>query len=593
MSPPINNSKLAHIGSARKDEEISGNLCRWVFSNPFTRNGRVAAQEPAVAQGRHALATINPNTPLMVDGTTGISFTWQDVYQASLSLAAGIIQLPLRPPRTPRATEPQTGAVVLVCLPNCIQFPIALFGILSAGYTVTMASTGLTATELTTIIEESRTQLVFTTPENRPKIREALAIIKSTSIPIYTISPDSPDLNNMPRTHADNSWQELMLDPLVEPIRMDYAQASQHVAVILWSSGTSGKPKGIIMTHQAFIASIVSLWHVNPHFSEGERWMGVVPFYHIFGLFEPTTFLDMIPKHAITCLHMAPPVALLMAKNTALRAQDFASVRNALCGGAPVAWNVVESIHKRLGLQIRMGYGLSEAGSVSNQVVLHGDISDHKGHVGIPLYGVELKITDTSNANITVAVGNPGRILVRSGGMMKGYLDEPKKTREALDEDGWFDTGDLGIIDEKGRLHITGRLKDVIKVRGFQVSPAELEDIILALPFVADVAVAAVCHEERGTELPRAYVVPTDTQLRLGLCNGQTDAAKLLPLGQDIRACVEKSTIHYKWLKGNIVFLDSIPKSLAGKILRKDLSDKLGVLCCIYEDGLGKRTANL
>lgn len=403
-----------------------------------------------------------------------------------------------------------------------------------------------------------------------------------------------------------------MEEPLAEPVRMNYAQASQHAAAILWSSGTSGRPKGIVMTHQAFIASLISLWHVTPTFSAGEHWIGVVPFYHIFGLvnilllapccgatiftlqkFEPQLFLTAIPRHGITCLHMAPPLALLLAKNATLKAPDFASVRNALCGGAPVAWEIIDAVHTRLGVQIRLGYGLSEAGSVCNQVVLSGDISDHQGHTGIPLYGVELKIVDTKNVEIIMPVGEIGRIFVRSGGMMKGYQNDPAKTKEALKDNGWFDTGDLGTIDAKGRLQITGRLKDVIKVRGFQVSPVELEELILALPSVADVAVAAVYDEERATELPRAYVVPAVLGLQTDISAGRQDVAGLRKLSQEVRTCVEKGTVHYKWLKGNVMFVNVIPKSPAGKISRKDLDSTAGVLYDIYQTGSRKRMTKI
>ena len=488
-----------------------------------------------------------------------------------------------------------------------------LFGLFAARHAVTLAGSSLTAAELATVVSAAKPQLIISHTRGQQKLAEALKMqpddgYKCLQENIFFVD-DSKDYSSafvrplQPQTHAAQEWTALMAEKPMDAGPAPTPQEAARCAVILWSSGTSGKPKGVVLSHHALIMSLISLWHANTSFNHDERWLGFVPFNHVFGLsnvllaapcvgatlhvmakFDATKFLSHIPTYKITCLHMAPPIALLLSKVEPSRRKDFQSVRNTTCGGAPAAWETILSVYERLGVGIRLGYGLSEmGGGVCNQPdSLNREAFDrNQGNTGESLYGVQLKITDINNKHTVLTRGKEGRILIRSEARMSSYFNNEEATREAFDSDGWFDSGDLGKLDANGLLSITGRLKEMIKVQGFQVSPVELEEAILGVPGVGDAAVVGILDNQRQTEVPRAYVVPKDPSAGEQIGRGVL-TPQMRSLATDVKQWIEDRSAHYKWLKGGILFVQGIPKSSAGKIQRRELLGARGVPIDLY-----------
>jgi acyl-CoA synthetase (AMP-forming)/AMP-acid ligase II len=448
-------------------------------------------------------------------------------------------------------------------------------------------------------------------------MREAVKAQTDTSyfagVPIFTYNPASDvyPLPSLPSTKHD--WRNLLSPvPLQSSFPLTGTSSTTRTAVILWSSGTSGRSKGVLLSHHALNYSTAALWHdADFYLGRQQHWLGYVPFYHVFGLCNslllavcagatvyvmPAFNLDLVlaavPKRKITYFHMAPPVAVMLAKSPAVEPfakrdtvtgrNAFASVVAGVTGGAPLGHEVVVEVYRRLGFRIRLGYGLSETCSTSLQRGLtEEEMHTSAGDSGLPHYGIELMIDAAgqggNEAIVPAEIGKPGEILIRCPGLMLGYLPtgglgpdaagskpDMATTLDALTPDGWFRSGDVGNIDAQGKLSITDRLKELIKVRGYQVAPAELEAVLCSSELVADAGVVGIYDASEATEWPRAYVVAQN--------NGLTPK-ELETLATNLRELVEKRAARYKWLQGGIVFVEQIPKSPSGKILRRVLKE--------------------
>lgn len=500
--------------------------------------------------------------------------------------------------------------MVLIQLPNCLPFATAFLGTLAAGLTVTLASPSLTATELAWVVANSRPRVVITSRAGLDAARQALdslddaAYASSTHVYAVDVAGDPYPLGQASNTSAD--WRNLVAPDLALPTAFPVPpeSAATRTAVILWSSGTSGRSKGVLLSHQALNFSTASLWHDADFYGgRGQRWLGYVPFYHVFGLsnqflmgvcvgatiytmpaFKLDALLAAIPRRQITYLHMAPPVAVMLAKSPAVEPflrrdargrNAFASVVAGVTGGAPLGHEVVVQVFKRLGFLVRMGYGMSEACSVTVQSgTTEQAMRAYKNDTGRPHWGVEVMVAGDKAAadgedTPAAPFGTPGEILIRSAALMSAYIPaqgllspdpDMSVTTEALTPDGWLRTGDVGTLDPDGSLCITDRIKELIKVRAYQVAPAELEALLCSIDAVADAGVVGVHDQSEATEWPRAFVVPRDPD---------ASEADLHALAQQLKTHVEAHTARYKWLVGGVVFVEQIPKSPSGKILRR------------------------
>lgn len=529
--------------------------------------------------------------------------------------------------------------MVLIQLPNCLAFASILFGTFASGLTASLASPALTATELGWILQNARPRVIVTAKASLAAMREAIKAQEDVAffarVPVFTVdvagdsylSGAQPSSASSPGQEQD--WSALLRTPSApaKPYHLSTVAAPNRTAVILWSSGTSGRSKGVLISHGALVFATASIWYDADFHRRGLRqsWLGYVPFYHVFGLcnifllapsvgatcyvmssFNLEAMLAGVARRKVTYLHMAPPVAVMLAKAAVVdkyaKSGGFQSVLAGVTGGAPLGHEVVLEVHRRLGFRVKMGYGLSETCNTSLQRgITEAAMHEGAGDSGRPHYGVELLIAadgqDFSQGKPTVPTktGSAGEILIRSPSLMSAYLPiggvggsgsakqqpDMSVTADALTADGWFRTGDVGFLDERGAIHITDRLKELIKVRAYQVAPAELEAVLCSSESVADAGVIGVYDSSQATEWPRAYVVPRDADLVKN-----KDRAGLEKLAAELKALVEKRTAKYKWLVGGIVFADAIPKSPSGKILRRVIKDggvKGGIEISVYQ----------
>lgn len=310
----------------------------------------------------------------------------------------------------------------------------------------------------------------------------------------------------------------------------------------------------------------------------GDRVIAFLPFFHIYGLtcmvhaalysgyelvvmpkFDLERFCSIIERRKITFLYLVPPVILQLSKNPWISRYDLSSVRMMNSGAAPLTKELVSAIYERLKIPVRQGYGLSET-SPTTHMQRWDDCMENIGSVGRLLPNLTAKYMSPDEKELPI--GETGELWIKGPSIFKGYLNNPEGTKNALTSDGYFKTGDVGYQDANGNFYITDRIKELIKYKGFQVPPAELEGILLSHPDIDDVAVIGVYSKEQATELPRAYVVP-----KKGVEAGKALEKKIVDW-------LAGKLASHKRLRGGVRFLDVVPKSVSGKILRRVLKDK-------------------
>ena len=341
-----------------------------------------------------------------------------------------------------------------------------------------------------------------------------------------------------------------------------------HLAALMFTSGTAGAPRAAMLTHGNLLANIEQARSAPDRVNGTDVVYGVIPLYHIFGLnvvlglslsvgatvllvqrFDPATALESIRARGVTVIPGTPSLWVAFSHFDEAPADAFASVRLALSGAAKLPVAVSERLRDRFGIQVAEGYGLTEASPVVTSSV---GLRPRFGSVGRVLDGIELRVVDDDGRD--ALVGDAGEIWVRGPNVFAGYLDDPEATSRVLTDDGWLRTGDIGMIDGDGRLHLVDRAKDLVIVSGFNVYPAEVEDVLAAHPDVAEVGVIGVPHPHTG-EAVKAFVV---------LEPGAT-------LDED--ALIEYAHDHLARYKcpSKVVFVDELPRSATGKLLRRDL----------------------
>jgi acyl-CoA synthetase (AMP-forming)/AMP-acid ligase II len=269
--------------------------------------------------------------------------------------------------------------------------------------------------------------------------------------------------------------------------------------------------------------------------------------------FDLDQFLGLTEEHGATRAYVVPPIALALAKHPAVEGRDLSSIQTIMSGAAPLGAELAESVAKRLDCKVIQGYGLTETSPVTHMIRPGGE--NRPGSIGQAIPNTECRLVDPESG-ADVAEGDPGELWIRGPQVMKGYLNNDEATKHTVDDEGWLHTGDIGVVDADGFFTIVDRLKELIKYKGFQVAPAELEALLITHPDVQDVAVIGVPNEECG-ELPKAYVVPAgdslDADELMEWCGKQLSPQKKVRLVE---------TIH------------EIPKSASGKILRRELKER-------------------
>ena len=272
--------------------------------------------------------------------------------------------------------------------------------------------------------------------------------------------------------------------------------------------------------------------------------------------FDIEQFCAAVQKHRITFTYVVPPIVLLLAKNPTIDKYDLSSLRMMNSGAAPLTQELVEAVHERLKVPVKQGYGLSET-SPTTHTQPWDEWNKTIGSVGRLFPNMSAKYMSPEGTE--VPAGEVGELWMKGPNIFKGYHNNPEGTKNALTEDGYFKTGDVGYQDKDGNFYITDRVKELIKYKGFQVPPAELEGLLLSHPKINDVAVVGVYSEDQATEVPRAYIVPAP-----GVEGGRKTEENIV---EWLRAKVA----NHKRLRGGVRFVDEIPKSASGKILRRVL----------------------
>jgi len=365
-----------------------------------------------------------------------------------------------------------------------------------------------------------------------------------------------------------------------------FEEASDHtaLAVLPYSSGTTGMPKAVMLKHHNIVADLHQITSHDNLVGTGPDCvhLTVLPFYHIYAMvaemlsalllgaklvtmpkFDPKLYLTSVNKHCVTTAFVAPPIVTFLAKHPiADNFLPFTHLKDMLSAAAPLDGDLIELAKKRLGLEyIRQGYGMTEMSPASN---LGPKSSIKPGTVGILLPNMQMRLVSSDGEAITEP-GKQGEIQCRGPNIMQGYYGDAKATNETLDDDGFLHTGDVGYVDDDGFLFIVDRIKELIKVKGFQVAPAELEGILVKHPKIADAAVIGVAAggayggREGDGQVPKAYVV---TKGEESLTEDEVKEFVKTLVGSPSKeiAAVE--------------FVTAIPKSASGKILRKDLRKK-------------------
>ena len=379
-----------------------------------------------------------------------------------------------------------------------------------------------------------------------------------------------PALEHIIISEGGDAGGNISLDDLIgaDPVPL-VDRAEGDLAVLIFTSGTAGSPKAAMLTHGNLLANLEQC-QAHPGRRQGpdDVVFGVLPLFHIFGLnvvlglslvagatvllverFDPQTGVESVVQHGITVISGAPTMWAAWAALPGAPADAFATVRLATSGAAKLDAEVHRAIRQRFALDLNEGYGLTEASPV---VTSGTGLEAPEGSIGVPLPGVHVRLVDPSGDD--ALVGDAGELWVRGPNIFTGYWEDPEATSKALTEDGWLRTGDVAVVDDDGFLFLVDRVKDLIIVSGFNVFRAEVEDVLAAHPAVAHAAVIGVPHPHSG-EAVKAYVVTVD-----GISAEEDEL---------IQHC-EAHLARYKCPQ-KVMFVDEIPQSATGKVLRKEL----------------------
>lgn len=490
-------------------------------------------------------AAQHPDRVALMDGPTGRSLTYGQLSAAIHAFAGGLAARGLGP-----------GSTIALMAPNIPEYAIVFHGAAVAGVAVSTINPTYTAEEVRFQLLDSQAIMIVTIEMFADTAREAMVGTGVDSLVLIGASADDAV-----------SLSDLLGSP-IEQVEVDL---DDHVVVLPYSSGTTGFPKGVMLTHRNLVANLVQ---IEPGLAvEGDEVaLAVLPFFHIYGMqvlmngmlaqgativtmprFDLEMALRLIAEHHVTRFFAVPPIVLALAKHPLVEQYDLSSLKQVFSGAAPLGAEVAAEAAARIDSEVVQGYGMTELSPVTHLT----PVGDYKpGTVGVTVGSTACRIVDPATGE-DQGVGGEGELWIRGPQVMKGYLNNPEATAATIDADGWLHTGDIAVIDADGHVSIVDRLKELIKVKGFQVAPAELEAMLLTHPAVADVAVIGIPDEESG-EIPRAFVV---------LKPGQQVKS------DEITAFLADRVATYKVVH-DIVFTDEIPKSASGKILRRLLRDE-------------------
>jgi len=523
-----------------------------VVASPYT-----LGPLPAAPLAHHLLESLDrkPEQTAVVDGISGEITSRKKLKEGILRTSSSFQNL----------LDP--GSTVAVSLPNIPQYLLPVLGAIHAGSSVCLFNPVYTPEETKHAMQLTKPKAVVTTAISLPSILPSLP----EGTKLILVGPGPPDSTAIP-------FSSMLTSPPADALSTPGSTPESlldTVALMPFSSGTTGLPKAVCLSHRNVVSHLTQTRH--PQFGSAGSGMNVLsllPMFHMYGMtmtlttllkeswvttlprFTLDTFLHAIQEHKVNHLPIVPPIATVLAKHPDVEKYDLSSVSAIICAAAPLSKEIQSQLFARTKVdRFRNGYGMSEM--VAAGIVPHPDTAKRtmaKGSIGQVMAGMEGRVVSLETGE-DVNPGEEGEILLRGPNVMIGYLGNPGATAATIDSEGWIHTGDVGNYDEDGDWFITDRLKELIKVKGFQVAPAELEALLLSVPGVQDAGVIGIPDDDSG-EVPRAFLVkaPGSTITEEGICKE-----------------VATRVASYKQLKGGVVFLEALPRSLAGKLLRKEL----------------------
>ncbi|KAJ7185860.1 AMP binding protein [Mycena filopes] len=531
-----------------------------------------------------------------VDAATETALTRGDLLRLSLSFGHGIREHPVTAPFTRR------GDTMLIYSQNSLAWPVVLFGCVAAGLRCTLANNAYVSRELAHQYRDSGSKLLVTAEDGIDIVRAMFAELgvsrEEGDARTVVVGRDlrwagGPAAPPKPSCSGLLTLSDLLTRGELEREELFEGPLAHETVYLCYSSGTTGNPKGVETTHQNMTTIMDIVRDEFPKLSGNETALGILPFYHIYGnallihlpftlgwtvliqpQFEPVQFCATIEKFRVSFAFIVPPVLIVLARHPAVDEFDLSSLEYMLSAAAPLGADLVKQVKTRLLAKrapgalcvVTQGYGLTET-TTGTHLLLFNEAADRKvGSVGTLLANLEARIVHDEDGLVEAEEGKPGELWVRGKTVMKGYLNNPQATSNAITPDGWFKTGDIVTRDSEGFFYVVDRRKELIKYKGFQVPPAELEALLLTHPDIADAAVIGVDSQEQATELPRAYVVHARPQK----IKTKTDVDAF---AKALAQWMESRVAKHKLLRGGVSVIEAVPKSAAGKILRRELRE--------------------
>ncbi|KAF5004791.1 hypothetical protein FDECE_8730 [Fusarium decemcellulare] len=517
---------------------------------------------------------------LAADSLTNRSITLGELRDRAGRIANGFV----------RKLNPADQARWAIILPNSVEFLELFHSILWTGGTVCPINYALKATEIGHGIAVCRPSFIIAYGKILPAIQEAIQVaaeelkkegVQWTPPTVLTVISRSGSSLHVP-------------DDFLAPDRLPiprWPDTSKRLASIHLSSGTTGKPKGVSLTHCNFVANVHQLIaHDASQFHPASKTVAFTPWAHIAmttmpmflgpftGMFHPAmpsynleTFAQLVGSNQATSFQGVPSVVLSLAKSDVTERYDFSRAAILNVGGAPLKKNDLEKLMSRAPWKLIQAYGMTEAaGYVAYQ---HSDETVPVGSTGRLLPGIEARLVIEGNTE-DAPLGGPGELWLRGPNITSGYAFNDDANKKGFPQEGWYNTGDVCTIDKEGRLSIVGRTKDLIKYKGFQVSPSELESYINSHPDVSEAGVGALWDESQLTELPTAWVV-----LKPHLAQKSDRDRRAILKG--VQKWIDDQVSGYKKLRGGVWEVQKLPRNATGKILRKEMTAMRDGLCSL------------
>ncbi|KAF9581771.1 hypothetical protein BGW38_001098 [Lunasporangiospora selenospora] len=526
------------------------------------------ADQPIPQINAYSFAISNPNNtkdnaPILVDALTKRTITFGQWKRDTRRWASGLESVGFK-----------RGDVCAIFSFNQVDYSVVIFGPIILGGVATTVNSAYTVDELVYQLNDSGASVIVVHPELLVTAREAAKQVNIPENKIFLFGEQVVEgFQPYSATFPPESTPE---NQLAQVVNLNGQSSSDTTAIICYSSGTTGKSKGVELSHFNILSNCCQLRpfesEIHPHNNDT---IAVLPMYHIYGIqlhliygvyngvktvvlqkFNPVDFLKTIQDYQIMSLNLVPPQILMLVKAPIVEQYDLSSIRFIMSGAAPCSKELSEALLQKFPyVRFRQGYGMSEMSPASHIGFYDNPVH---GSIGQVMPNQEVRLVDPTTGKDS-AHGESGEIWVRGPNIMKGYRNNIQATLDTIDTEGWLHTGDIAIVDNQYNFFIVDRLKELIKYKGFQVAPAELEALLIAHPLIMDAAVIGVENKEQATEVPLAFVV-----------RAPVEAAKTLTAAQ-VEAYVASNVAAHKKLRGGVRFVEAVPKSAAGKILRKDL----------------------